>query len=258
MDWSGLTSNLVSEAIGILVSVLIIDRLLSWRETKRWLKVRELFFTFADHEATRITRAWLVWLNHLESAGSNVELTEQDECALQELQILCGKSDVSALKRDAQEAVERRFRPPETREKKGQRYRDWEAVRYICGKEFSDDHACWKQLQQELSPPIGKLSDLVDRFSTMVDPEMALAVIRLSMDAENFQSGLYMDQQQRTPLMKAAFATMVVNGIRESISLKEFIRTERLKLDLRLRRKDLSKTWQNEKLEALQSPNLDS
>ncbi len=176
MDWSGLTSNLVSEAIGILVSVLIIDRLLSWRETKRWLKVRELFFTFG----------------------------------------------------------------------------------YICGKEFSDDHACWKQLQQELSPPIGKLSDLVDRFSTMVDPEMALAVIRLSMDAENFQSGLYMDQQQRTPLMKAAFATMVVNGIRESISLKEFIRTERLKLDLRLRRKDLSKTWQNEKLEALQSPNLDS
>jgi hypothetical protein len=54
--------NLISEVIGILITVLFVDRLLAWRERRRWRTVRDAFLSDALDAALDLVTAWEAWL----------------------------------------------------------------------------------------------------------------------------------------------------------------------------------------------------
>ena len=224
MDWA---SILVSEAIGIIVTVVIIDRLLSWRERRRWREVRELFLATAHRECEKIMDAWTRWFAGMASQTHLRKLSKDEKESLVLLgypapggdtnrrltEVYLGRPVGSALKSFAMMCDSKEIA---------------DLVQcvgpYFTERLPPEGHSSWSNLYNEIGPPVRKLSDLVDRYSTVVDPVLARAVIRLSIDLDNLKSGGYESGAGRDRFGRVAVAMTMAEGLRQTLELKSYIR----------------------------------
>jgi hypothetical protein len=79
-------------------------------------------------------------------------------------------------------------------------------------------------LYKEISTPVQKLCDLVDRYSMMVEPEFARPIIRLSGDVENLEWGEHEKVAESGVTGKIAVAMTITHGIKQSLELKYYLR----------------------------------
>ena len=224
MDWA---SILISEAIGIIVTVVIIDRLLSWRERRRWREVRELFLSTAHRECEKIMDAWTRWLSDMVSRTRSRKLSKDEKESLvmfgyparggesnrRLAEVYLGRPVGSSLKSFAM-----MFDSKEIADLVQS------VVPYFTESLPPEGHSSWSNLYEEIGPPIRKLSDLVDRYSTVVDPVLARAVIRLSVDLDNLMSGAYESGASREQFGRVAVAMTMAEGLRQTLELKSYIR----------------------------------
>ena len=74
---SDLGPNVISEAIGIATTVLIIDRIIKWREIRRCHPARVFLLDEISIANNNIIKAWKDWLIALDKYGIRKELTLQ-------------------------------------------------------------------------------------------------------------------------------------------------------------------------------------
>jgi hypothetical protein len=98
-------------------------------------------------------------------------------------------------------------------------------VPYLAKSVGAQTHSGWSRLREELGPPAQRLSELVDKYSTLVDPEFARSVIRLSIDLDNLESGAYEKTTERRN-EDLAKAMVIAEAIRYSLKLGTYIRRE--------------------------------
>jgi hypothetical protein len=229
-DWfrtRDLAISLVSEGIGILVTVMIIDRLIAWRERRRWRNVRELFLAQANNPCRKIINAWKDWLLVMSKVDRNNELSETDRLILLDLgyyalqgshvksgiEIYLGKPPGSRLDTFAN-SCDSRIIDEMTKS----------LVPYLATKLLPKQHDSWSKLYEEIASPVEKLSDLVDRYSMVVDPQFAGPVIRLSGDVENLKAGEYEKAAESGASGRIAAALTISHGIQQSLELKYYLR----------------------------------
>ena len=226
MDWM---SILIGEAISIAVTVLIIDRLFSQRERRRWREARELLVGQADRECRKIIDAWKDWLIAMAKEAHDNKLSEIDEDLLLE-NGYCTFEDESSMS-----LLESCLGKP-VGIKLGGFARDCDSKRidemikslvpYLAENLpwLHQGHSSWSRLRQEIDPPVRKLSDMVDRYSTVVDPKLLQTVIRLSGDLDSLESGEYESLVNLLNLGSLSIANTIAEGIRQTLDLKYYIR----------------------------------
>lgn len=223
---SDLTLNLVSEGIGILVTILFVGRLLVWNERRRWREVRGLFLAQADRASQKIISAWGAWLLTVAEEAHSGRLTRTDRTFLLEMGYYALEDEATALLASAYLG-----RPPgasleafaKTCNSKGIDEMIRSLVPYLASKVLPSGHPGWAELYEKMNAPVQKLSDLVDRYSTIVDPEFARSVIRLSIDLDNLESGEY-EEALEHDVSNTAVALTIAEGIRQSLELQSYIR----------------------------------
>jgi len=231
---SNLIPNLISEAIGILTTVLIVDRLLSWREKRRWRCVRKVFLAEADKAIDTIIDAWRDWMSVLGGGASHAVDESNDPASVKRPQSFEERlSDFSYLARKC-EVNYSYFRPPGV-------LKINELMRGFT--EYAEERLpylqelAWSQLHREMKAPVQKLSDLLDRYAMLVDPSFAMPVIRLSEELDNLKSGRYEKLShffangarlaKRSNVNEAArreTAALIDSAIRETLGLKYYVR----------------------------------
>jgi hypothetical protein len=97
------------------------------------------------------------------------------------------------------------------------------AVPYLVTRLLPAGDPSWSRLRTGIDPPVKKLSDLVDRYSAVVDPKLALPVIRLSIELDNLKSGVY-ESVVEEPVGPVAVVTTIAEAIRQSLELQYHIR----------------------------------
>ena len=188
-DWlSGdLTMNLLSEAIGILFTVLLVDRVLVWRRRRRWRHVRQGFLSVAQSRSRNLVHAWSDWLTGLAEKAREpsvavidshgVRLTSPDRrLALEEL---LGRPLGSELATFAAQADGKKRR---------------QAMRRLLPflvEYLSADLGGLDSLSARLSVESEALSEQIGRFSGFVEPEpdLAFPVITLALSVSRL--GVY-------------------------------------------------------------------
>jgi len=229
-----LVPNLVSEAVGILTTVLIVDRLLSWREKRRWRCVRKVFLAEADKAIDTIIDAWKSWITVLGKELYPTELIGTDVPAENWAEGFAEKlGNFSCYARKCE--VNYSFFPPAgvlTINDLMRGFTDYAEERLP----YLQDPG-WSQLHKEMKLPVQKLNDLVDRYAMLVDPRFALPVIRLSEELDNLKSGKYEKLRhfyengnrlaKRSDVNEEArktTATLIDSAIRETLGLKYYVR----------------------------------
>jgi len=220
-----LLTNLFSEAIGILVTVVGVDRVIAWHEKRKWREVREIFLSQANRACNRVLEAWGIWLQVL-AAEAPKELGDFEKTALMETGFLPGhrKGSLSlveiALGKPVGAQVNRFLVSAGSA--------DVKALVAALGPFVTErlplpDQDAWRQLGTALDEPVSKLGELVGKYSTLVDPQLALAVIRLSAEVENLHAGVYPARQEE-PSFALAAAMTLCSALRQSFELKLYIR----------------------------------
>lgn len=184
-----LVNNLISEAIGIVVTAFIIDRLLEWRQQRRWNKVRAMVFSHANSLCDAIIDAWARWLLHLSQRGKKYELTDSDKDYLR----FCG---YLPIEQDKLIATLESFigKPIGSRLQYLSRYDSMEILKvYLCAYfathilEASDP--AWDALFKDMEKPVMALGGIVDTYGVVMDPEVMEDVIGLSIVLYDLRRG---------------------------------------------------------------------
>jgi hypothetical protein len=226
MDTSDLTTNLVSEGIGIVITVLVIGGLLRFRERRRWRDVRDIFLARARRATTAMLAAWSAWLEAIATNRETASLSEDERNLMM-------RFDFYAFDAVTAEILVKAFLGDPVVSALAQKYRRWDrgtleemrkaVVPYIADRLLPTDHPAWNQLAADLAPPLSSLSDLVDRFPTMVNPQLARTVIRLSLDLDNLREGGYQQQDGSSMSSRTAVAMTISHGLTDTLALSEFL-----------------------------------
>lgn len=168
-----LKSNLISEAIGILVTVFLVDRVLQWRKRRRWHQVRHRFLVTARVAGGTIVDAWRTWL--LNVYGVLVERFGErtpNGAPFKEIEALLGFPVGSELNRFLKTCDSKDI---------GKAASSLEA--YLRTRLPQPTDSSWVQLTSDLQRPVQQLNDLVSRYVALVeiDPDFALPVVSLSL-----------------------------------------------------------------------------
>ena len=221
--------NLISEAIGILVTVLIVDRLLEKHEKRRWREVRSLVLSRADRSCRKIINAWQNFLIAISKKEQNYRPT------MLEQEILLGEGFFSLENHKTNILFERLLGKPlgiklnsfsMQCDKKSIDMAIKFLIPYLVKKFPHAEEMVWSNLYKELTPPVQELNDLVDKYSKVIDPEFAKAVIRLSIEVDNLKSGEYGRVEQNTAIAREYFPMggwVLGEGLRQSLELQHYI-----------------------------------
>ena len=228
--------NLISEAIGILVTVLIVDRLLEKHEERRWQEVRTLVLSRANMLCRRIVYAWKDFLIAISQKEQNNKLTTGEQEIEQEILLRGGFFAVEDKQTNL--LFERLLgKPLGIKLNEFSMHCDRESidmvirflVPYLVRKFPHPEDIAWSNLYKELSPPVQELNDLLDKYSRVIDPEFAKAVVRLSIEVDNLKSGVYGIVEQNTPITGKYFPLggwVLAEGLRQSLELQYYINSQ--------------------------------
>jgi hypothetical protein len=231
---SNLIPNLISEALGILTTVLIVDRLLNWREKRRWRCVRKVFLAEADKAIDTIIDAWRDWISVLGDGAAHAAQKVDATGLADRAQTFEAKlSNFSHLARKCE--VNYSFFPPPGVLRINELMRGFTEYAEERLPYFQD--LGWSQLHKEMKMPVQKLSDLLDRYAMLVDPNFALPVIRLSEELDNLKSGRYerlshffangarlARHSNVNETARRETAALIDSAIRETLRLKYYVR----------------------------------
>jgi hypothetical protein len=191
MDWNGLAFNLLSEAIGIAVTVLVIDRLLEYREQRRWRAVREFFWRAVEEECLRLNDAFGAWLRRIRELAPTIEGLERQPAAHATsnakpvvLEIPAAAPDLDTVGDFATFAA---------------RARPQEIVSFVdvflslfgpvVKHERVREDEVWSQLGQSISAPLARLEQLITTHSSLIEPQLAFAVLCFNRDLDYLRRG---------------------------------------------------------------------
>src|SRR5262249_53249030 len=152
-----------SEAIGIAATVLIVDRLIAWRESRQWRKVRHLILESAESPSAQILSLWQQWLIAVSRAPAiqpsmvqGNQAPASDEQRKQRMDSLTGYlgDPVGSKLADLPGAIGVRDFAPLT---------DALAA-YLYDRPLSSGDPAWTHLTAGLAAPAGRLSHLIDAY----------------------------------------------------------------------------------------------
>jgi hypothetical protein len=219
---------LIGELISILATILIVDRVLAWRERRRWREVRELFMVKAKGAADTIIDTWETWLLSMSKTTLVKRVDEHDKTLLTNLGYFASWEKTETINLQAETYL---GKPVGSNIKSLAIHGDSQeidtmirmAVPYLVTRLFPAGDPSWSRLQAGIDPSVKQLSDLIDRYSTVVDPKLALPVIRLSIELDNLTSGVY-ESAVEEPIGPVAVVTTIAEAIRQSLELQYHIR----------------------------------
>lgn len=229
-----LIQKAIDESITIAVAVLIIDRLLRWRELRDWHESKFLFILQADTAVDKIILAWKQWLITVNNEIQEQELEPEDISTLKGLN--CDLAVDASLSTHRLEGFI--GKPVGSELDQYIFFKDSEdknlrevLVLYLAKKRLAYSHHSYSKLYEDIAQPLRKLTDLVDKFSTLVDPKLAAPIIRLSIESENIQSKVYENalKDRKPGIWEIVTAGMVAEAVINSLQLKRYTAYEKLK-----------------------------
>src|SRR5262245_47157231 len=242
MDWSSLEAalipNLISEAMGILFTVLLVDRLLARRERRRWRLVHAFLVSEAKTACDGINAAWAEWLTTVATDVAEMEPSEATQSILHTLgysKEVGSEAITVAVERSwgrpVGSAFQRLANPHLLNRTVGRSFLEealHHLVLYLVRRPLPEAHPSWRGLQERLRGPVCKLLEVMNRYATIVplDPDFAIPVIRLHLEMNNLESGAYKQLASAGSISArwpAAVMTMC-EGIRQTIRLNHYIR----------------------------------
>ena len=165
--WNIIAPYVYDQLISAVVTLLIIDRLLAWREKKKWLAVRELFLVHADRAVSQNNGVWSNWLEQVMKEAPEIKLSDEFKRSLQQRFKIpqASKGALDSVKDELQGMSEPRMGFPF----KLKVIEDWRIhlTVYLAEKQFLEGHPSWEQLRNDLSGSVQKLMELVDKFSAL-------------------------------------------------------------------------------------------
>ena len=175
MDWNGLWLNLLSEGLGILFTVLIIDRLLAWRERRSWDRVREIFLAQSEFVSDSVWKEFEIWLEALaqfqDEAPGSQERASAGTAVLAHFNELYSTSNTRAPRsKDAE------FAAIATQLQK--------ALESSVFPQPLRLHPSWTAFRGAVSPILDRFERVIAGYSPLVTPEFAVIGMQLRRDLD--------------------------------------------------------------------------
>jgi hypothetical protein len=224
-----IASNLISEAIGIIVTVFLVDRLLEYRERRRWRGATTLVLRQLELSCGDLLMVWADWLAAVRKRGlvlqsiddvvntgsSEPELTQpmlpfkeyEDICRFCGGEVQVGDSDKVLIDVVIPENVHQQLR-----------------AQLACYALEGDDPA-WRHLKRGLSRELEKLTSLLSRlpkgFPDM--PDISTGTETIFMLVRKIDSRLYL--RPVCDGMREDRNTSIAYVIGMTMSMRKFVRT---------------------------------
>lgn len=233
--------NLISEAIGILVTVLLVDRVMQWRERSRWRQVRSGVLLAARSSCDDLLLAWQHWLVVADATDTStvtdvvivntrrrgqilfkIRPYEEDvqhklglgqsvgsDASLLDFCRSCSQEDISNLKRSLRFYLRPRLSAPAPPIRAG--------------------------LYEELTGPVTRLVALVQQFGGVVhaDPGFAFPIIKMSVTLEHVKrwdgDGVLVkdpDDQWLSNVMVSMLIDALVDQVEAALRLEYYLRSQ--------------------------------
>lgn len=182
-----LGQNLISEAIGIAVTVFIIDRLIFRRERKRWRRTEYYFWLSANNESQSIISALQRWLYKLKEHSCRLTPRTENNSPGSAVSPESSFSDsIENISYEFPTFSNSEQRIVEFSRKFLERYSD-----VIRDYDFRESSA-WIELSTALEGPVGRLVELT--AMTMVtanEPKFASSVMRIVQNMGHLRGAPY-------------------------------------------------------------------
>lgn len=224
--WHDLLLNLVSEAVGIVVTVFFVDRLLSWREHRRWKRVQALVWKSSWQPATAIAECWGRWLSIGQATSRHFNLSKHELEQLRELKLPVPDDDLTLR---IQSAIGTPIGSRIVEFSDSCLVRDIEALRdnlvsFLAANPVPPRDAAWNELSM-MARPVNRLLSLVGGFSSpvAVEPEFTFPVLRLSYDLDNLNL-----QEYQADVLSARLpvSRMLAESIEQTLLLRLYLRSK--------------------------------
>lgn len=228
-----LTANLISEAIGIAITVFLVDRTIALRRRRRWRHVRSSFMHAAAYDSRRLLLAWQEWL--LALAKRHISPLDSIDARLYTERQRCASAGAEALKGVLGDPVGQglwAFARKTDVPIGGQDL--WRSLHsYLMERMWGRGTTSLSLLVTELSPPAHSLAELIARFASVVDPEpaLALSIIKMSLFVTALQANMEHDGEWTTRhdgqgSLLARHIDDLMKGLNETLLLFSYIERE--------------------------------
>ncbi len=220
-------SILISETIGILITVFLVDKIIAWRQKKKWNDARFMFLSYGKRQSDEIIKAWKEWLVGM-SKVKEIKIMQKNQVLLTGMGYYPLDTGIMVILKsyigdpigsNLDKVV--KYRNPQ---------RDTEIIKclvpYLTQIIYSQSEEDWNYLGGKLKNPVDKLSELVGRYSSLVDPKFAASVLRLSIEVDNILESKYTND---TKSNEASFvnylakASVIGYGIGYSLQLCDYV-----------------------------------
>lgn len=159
---------IIDKIVDVVVTVIVIDRALAWRERRRWKRVRVFVELQLEAVLGDILKMWSVWLASLRKNGGPVKISEEALKVLKENSISIATSLPPAdfelfIELCAGEPI------PTTGEKSfidatNPRNFHRELQGYLVYQDLNKKNPAWSELVRNLQTLVPKLAELVERL----------------------------------------------------------------------------------------------
>jgi hypothetical protein len=215
-----LQMNLVSEAIGIVITVFVIDRIIKWRDERRLRSLRILLLDkHIGSQCDKIIEAYEHWLTAIDRSSKRRSKTSSSSLI----------KKLSPARTDDYSFIRRNLGEPlgsnlvsfvESCSRFEIELLDSDLhVFFIENEIFLPPHRSWSNLHDELAVPLNKINNLVDRYPNLVDWNLAY----FSLTTEDIDT-LKNNSNPSTLEERNALMERVLNIMMQSIRLKYFLR----------------------------------
>jgi hypothetical protein len=182
--WNELGNQVIDQLIHAVITVFIVDRVLTWHEKRKWAGVRELFLVQSDRAISDNLRIWAAWLEEVVKDAPILPISDEGRARLRVKTkrtapyLPTVERFIDDIKGMSTPKYGYPFKPKII---EGLRLN---LIVFLVEKEFPKDHPSWKKLGDDLSVSIQKLLELVDKFSGMLEPDVAFPILRLSLELD--------------------------------------------------------------------------
>lgn len=168
MNW--LFDQLSGKLVDLVITILVIERLLTWRDRRKWRRVRPIVNSRLEAAMGDYLRAWSRWFAALQQDGVTITPSRQamrtfEQLGMPDGPILPDEDFEQFLLASAGEIV------PEHDEAALLEVTQPLAFQiqmraYLIGRSLAHDHPAWTTLTTELGPLIDTMSTLIERIPT--------------------------------------------------------------------------------------------
>jgi hypothetical protein len=223
MDWNVLWSDLRSEAIGIVLTVFLVDRLIKWREQRAWRRVRETFLEQAQFVTDNMWAAFEEWFEAIQTAaepgrtgwqhvGDFTAWRANAECVLGTYNELFSRADRGTVTDEQLRDTRKRL--------------TGQIANGFLPRPLSA-HRSSITFHKVVFPLLQRFDALFARYTSVVDPDLSLITIRIRRDLDLLDTLWRVPPENDDRDLQDRLTGLVVSQLLELARLTRYVRTHR-------------------------------